>query len=195
MFFPGRHTEIDTIAGYLQAQLEAIRLSAYGLTEEQARTRPCRSELSIGGVIKHVGYVCRGRRIRAEADGAPDTPEQMFAKMEEFTSSFALGEEESLEGALTEFDAAVEDLLGSVRATDPDGPAEEPPAPWYGINEPTPSNHRFNLVHLVEELARHAGHADILREQLDGGTAGGLYLAAHDIPGNDFMQPWQPQNT
>lgn len=192
MFFPGRHNEIDNIAGYLQAQLDAIRLSAYGLTEDQARSRPCRSELSIGGLLKHVSYVCRGRRKRVEDDGAHDTPEQLFARMEEFTSSFALGEGESLKGALAEFDAAVDDLLESVRSTDPDGAAEEPPAPWFGINEPTPSNHRFNLIHLVEELARHAGHADIIREQLDGAAAGELLMAANNIPGNDFMQPWQP---
>ncbi len=194
MFMPAAHSEIDTITGYLEAQLEAVRLSAYGLTEEQARTRPCRSTLSIGGLLKHVSYVCRGRRLRVEAGGKHDTPEQLYARMEEFTSSFALTENESLPGMLTEFDAASADLLVLVRGTDPGGGAEEPPAPWYGIDEPTPSNHRFNLIHLVEELARHAGHADIIREQLDGATAGELYLAAHNLPGNAFMQPWRPSD-
>lgn len=192
MFMPAAHTEIDTIAGYLEAQLDAVRLSAFGLTEEQAKTRPCRSAFSVGGVLKHVSYVCRGRRVRVEADGETETPQQMYARMEEFTSSFTLTEDETLAGALEEFDAAAADLLELVRDTDPGGATVEPPAPWFGINEPTPSNHRFNLVHLIEEVARHAGHADIIREQLDGATAGELYLAAHNIPGNDFMQPWSP---
>lgn len=195
MFMPAAHSEIDNIAGYLEAQLEGVRLSAYGLTEDQSRTRPCRSAFSIGGVLKHVSYVCRGRRARVEADTEPETPQQMYAKMAEFTSSFALTEDESLTGALAEFDASAADLLELVRGTDPGGEAVEPPAPWFGINEPTPSNHRFNLVHLIEEVARHAGHADIIREQLDGATAGELYLAAHNIPGNDFMQPWRPEES
>ena len=44
---------------------------------------------------------------------------------------------------------------------------------------------------LIEEFARHAGHADLVREQLDGALAGQLTMAVHDIPGNDFIQPWE----
>lgn len=44
---------------------------------------------------------------------------------------------------------------------------------------------------LIEEFTRHAGHADIVREQLDGALAGQLTMAVNDIPGNDFIQPWR----
>jgi Protein of unknown function (DUF664) len=46
-------------------------------------------------------------------------------------------------------------------------------------------------LHLVEEFARHAGHADIVREQLDGAQAGELTMAVEGMQGNDFMQPWR----
>ena len=49
---------------------------------------------------------------------------------------------------------------------------------------------RMLALHLIEEFARHAGHADIVREQLDGAQAGQLMMAVNDIPGNDFIQPW-----
>ncbi len=51
---------------------------------------------------------------------------------------------------------------------------------------------RFALVHHVEELARHAGHADIIREQIDGATAASLLMAVEGREGNDFVQPWTP---
>lgn len=41
---------------------------------------------------------------------------------------------------------------------------------WRGYNDDDPVNLRWVIVHLVEEIARHAGHADILRELIDGAT-------------------------
>jgi hypothetical protein len=51
---------------------------------------------------------------------------------------------------------------------------------------------RFHLVHHIEEFARHAGHADIIREQLDGASAASLLMAVEGRPGNAFIQPWTP---
>jgi len=79
-----------------------------------------------------------------------------------------------------------------VRSTDPGADMTAPPAPWDGIYGPTDSVQRFGLVHHVEELARHAGHADIIREQIDGATAASLLMAVEGREGNDFVQPWTP---
>jgi len=79
-----------------------------------------------------------------------------------------------------------------VRVTDPGADMTAPPAPWDGIYAPTDSVQRFELVHHVEELARHAGHADIIREQIDGANAGSLLMAVEGRDGNDFVQPWTP---
>ena len=49
MYTPARHDEITGVVNYLDQQLAAIRASVIGLTEEQARQRPCRSALSVGG--------------------------------------------------------------------------------------------------------------------------------------------------
>lgn len=184
MFAPGAHTESEALAGFLDDQLTALRTAAHGLTDAQAKQRPCRSTLSVGGILKHVTHVLRGRtqpRV-VDADG--------YAV---FADSFVLRDDETLEGALAAFDEVRAAFLADVRATDPGAPMTEPPAPWYGRFEPTPSVQRYALLHLVEELARHAGHADVIREEVDGAQAASLHLAAVGAPGNDFVRPWRPE--
>jgi hypothetical protein len=51
---------------------------------------------------------------------------------------------------------------------------------------------RWVLLHLIEETARHAGHADLLREAVDGATAYPLLAAAESWPATPWLQPWQP---
>ena len=188
MFNPGKYTEAEVLVGYLEQQLAAIRAAAYGLTEQQARETPCRSALSIGGLIKHATYVMK-QRERRNADPAAIPDAAGYAL---FMGSFALGDDETLAAALEGFDAARSAYLADVRATEPGDEMTAPPAPWDGIFGPTNSVQRFAIVHHVEEFARHAGHADIIREQLDGASAASLLMAVEGRPGNDFIQPWTP---
>lgn len=51
---------------------------------------------------------------------------------------------------------------------------------------------RWVLLHLIEELVRHAGHADILREHIDGGTMYPVMAAAEHWTESPWMQPWKP---
>lgn len=186
MFAPGTHTESEVLVGFLDAQLAALRAAAHGLTEAQARATPCRSTLSIGGLLKHATYVLSGR-LSLDPGSAPDA-----AGFALFAASFTLGDGETLAGALEAFDDVRSSYLAEVRATDPGAATTAPPAPWDGLLTPTPSVHRYALVHHVEELARHAGHADVIREQLDGAGAASLLMAVEGRAGNDFVQPWTP---
>ncbi|HEY2271161.1 MAG TPA: DinB family protein [Jatrophihabitantaceae bacterium] len=188
MFGPGKHTEGELLVGYIEAQLESLRATAYGLSDEQARATPCRSALSIGGLIKHATYVMGQReRQRADPGAMPDD-----AGVALFLGSFALTVDETLGSALAEFDQARDTYLADVRDTDPGADVVAPPAPWDGRFGPTDSVQRFHLVHHIEEFARHAGHADIIREQLDGASAASLLMAVEGRPGNAFIQPWTP---
>ena len=65
-----------------------------------------------------------------------------------------------------------------------------PVAPSVNAAQSTDSVLRFALVRHVEEFARHAGHADIIREQIDGASAPSLLMAVEGRQGNDFVQPW-----
>jgi hypothetical protein len=65
-----------------------------------------------------------------------------------------------------------------------------PREPWF----PDPENCtvRWIVLHLIEETARHAGHADIIREALDGAMSGPLMAAAEGWPKDGWVTPWQP---
>jgi hypothetical protein len=65
-----------------------------------------------------------------------------------------------------------------------------PPAPWNP--DPDGCTVRWILLHLIEETARHAGHADLLREALDGGLSGPLMAAAEGWPADGWVTPWRP---
>jgi len=54
---------------------------------------------------------------------------------------------------------------------------------------------RWVLLHLVEEIGRHAGHADIVRESIDGATMYELMAGAEGWPATDWLQPWTPPTT
>jgi hypothetical protein len=186
VFGPAKYTESEVLVGFLDQQLTAIRAAAYGLSEQQARATPCASTLSVGGLVKHATYVL-SRRTQPQADPSamPDSN-----GLTVFMDSFALGADETLAEVLAAFDQTRSTYLAAVRATDPGGEWTAPPAPWEGRNVPSESVQRFALVHHIEELARHAGHADIIREQLDGAAAASLLMAVEGREGNDFIQPW-----
>jgi len=189
---PAVRDEIEEITGYLAAQLAALRTAAHGLTEEQARDTPCRSALSVGGLLKHTTRLCRSWPARPQGSDQLEDDRPLSERIAEFGESFVIRPDETFEATLSAFDDAVADYLAAVRTADPDADAVEPPAPWYGRPEPIPTRLRYALLHHVEEFARHAGHADILREQLDGATAASLDAAVHGRPANAFVTPWTP---
>jgi hypothetical protein len=189
MYAPSRDDEITTIEQYVSDQLDAIRASAIGLTEEQARMRPCRSALSIGGLVKHATYVMRGTIERLTGRSDPNRALD-GAAFEAHESSFVLTDDETAAGTLAEFDAVRVEYLAAIAATDPATATVAPPAPWYGIYDSRPAFARYGLVHQIEELARHAGHADILREQIDGMAVPAIMLSESGAPANDFFQPY-----
>jgi hypothetical protein len=141
-----------------------FRFTVQGMTDEQARLTPTASELSLGGLIKHVAFTESGwvDFLVSGASAMVATPESY----EKHANSFRLLEGETLEGALAEYErvaarteAVVRDLPSLDEAHD------LPDAPWF--TEKAWSNRRV-LVHLVAETAQHAGHADIIRETIDG---------------------------
>jgi hypothetical protein len=142
MYEPASNDEITGLVNYLDEQLTAIRAAAIGLTEDEARMRPCRSTLSVGGLVKHATYVMDGAigRLSGERDSATAYDEGAYARYE---SSFVLGEGETAAAALADFDAARVAYLAAAAAVDPDAPTVEPPAPWFGIFDARPANARY----------------------------------------------------
>jgi hypothetical protein len=190
MYEPACDDEVNGLVHYVDQQLTALRAAVIGLTEEQARLCPCRSALSIGGLLKHATYGMRNATARLTGTAAPQAVDaESFAA---YSSSFALSDDETAVAALAAFDEARVGYLDAIAATDPAAPSTEPPAPWFGIFDSRPSNARYYLVHQVEELARHAGHADIIREQIDGLSVPAIVLSQAGAPANDYFAPYVP---
>jgi uncharacterized damage-inducible protein DinB len=144
-----------------------LRFAARDLTDEQAASRATVSELSVGGIIKHVTEVERNwARFIVEgpaARGAWDDP----AAMQAYLDGFRMLPGDTLAGLLDDY-AAVASETGELLATLPDLDAVQPlpEAPWY---EPGATwSARRVLLHVIAETSQHAGHADIIREAIDG---------------------------
>ena len=191
MIQPARLDEAAALATFLREQVEAVRTAAFGLTEEEARQAPVRSTLSLGGILKHLSITWPLWQVREACERGERGWEVNDSDIALFYGSFALTEDETLEQVLEQYDQATDSLVAAVASMDPDAEVLAAPAPWFGRLEPMPMTARMLALHQIEEFARHAGHADIIREHLDGAQAGQLVLAAKGIPGNDFLQPWR----
>jgi len=166
-------TEIDAersdLLEMLAKQRNFLRYTTQGLTDEQARTRSTVSELSLGGLIKHVTDVERGWAAfivegPSAQRNASDMTEEDFAR---WRDNFRLLDGETLEGVLADYGAvaaATDDLVRTL----PDLSATQPlpTAPWFQSQASWSA--RRVLLHIIAETAQHCGHADIIRESIDG---------------------------
>jgi uncharacterized damage-inducible protein DinB len=143
-----------------------LRRAARRLTDEQAAARTTVSELCVGGVIKHVTATER-RWADFMVRGAPAFAPVGADTAATQAATFRMAEDETLAGLLDDYEAAArrtDDLVRSLPLLDAEHPL--PDAPWF---EPGASwSARRVLLHLIAETAQHAGHADIIRESLDG---------------------------
>jgi hypothetical protein len=157
--------EKTDLLGTLAQHRFLLRYTVQGLTDEQAVLTPTASELCLGGLIKHVA---RGERdwLRFVVEGteAVAMDESSYA---EHAASFRMLPGETLEGLLAEYEAVAaetERIVVGLPSLDVAHPLPE--APWF---EPGAAwSARRVLAHVIAETTQHAGHADILRETIDG---------------------------
>lgn len=186
--------ERQTLINFLAFQQNAFLGVSYGLTDEQARARPTVSALSIGGLIKHVTHCQKGWTERAEQAPAIPAPDDrpMAELVAEYEGQYVMRDDEALDGLLEDLAAQNAETLRVFAQADLDTPVPVPhDVPWF----PQDIEHwsvRWVLLHLVEELSRHAGHADIIRESVDGATMYELLAAAEEWPETDWIKRWRP---
>ncbi|TQN41989.1 uncharacterized protein DUF664 [Blastococcus colisei] len=151
----------------LAAHRHFLRYTVRGLTDDQARRRPTASELTLGGLLKHVAHQEAGWvRFVLEGPEAIATPTD-DAGFQNWADEFVLLPGETLEGVLAEYAEIAERTDELVRMIpDLDASHPLPEAPWFQPGAVRSARRVF--LHVVAETAQHAGHADILRESLDG---------------------------
>jgi uncharacterized damage-inducible protein DinB len=194
--------ERDGLLAYLAQQRDAFRIVAYGLSDEQARATPTASALSVGGLIKHVAFVESGwihtvLGTRGAGGGASEGAdfEDFAAAQDDYADNFVLGPDETVAEALEAYAKVAARTEATVAGIDDLGQAVPVPkgVPWYPDDVEAWSV-RWVLLHLIQETARHAGHADIVRESIDGATMYPLMAAVEGWPTSPWMQPWEPAN-
>jgi hypothetical protein len=148
-----------------------LRHTVRDLTDEQAAQRSTVSELCLGGLIKHVTRMERrwGDFILDGPSAMQPTEDDPFAA---HAQSFVMLEGETLVALLDRYEE-VAHRTDHLVTTLPDLDASQPlpEAPWF---EPGARwSARRVLLHVIAETAQHAGHADILRESIDGAKSMG----------------------
>ncbi|MBN6039854.1 DinB family protein [Amycolatopsis sp. 195334CR] len=169
----------------LAAARAALTSTTRGLTDEQTGEQPTASTLCLGGLIKHVASI-EESAVRMAVEGSStvryDLPEGvtwaefMAGTAREYPqwaidhwNEFRMQPGETLAGVIARYEevaARTEEIIAGVDDLSAAHPLPE--APWY---EPGASRSvRRTLMHLIAETSQHAGHADILRETIDGQT-------------------------
>lgn len=143
--------EQATLVGFLDYLRDSIAGKVAGVPEPQVRTAGVPSGTSLLGLIKHLAHVERFYFL-----GEP---------IVDLRRTLRPDPQETVDGLLADYRETIARANEVVAGwTDLAGPAPRPPG--RGL----PPTRRWVLVHMIEETARHAGHADILREQIDGST-------------------------
>jgi uncharacterized damage-inducible protein DinB len=152
-----------TLNGFLDYYRATILTKIDGLTDEQARTRFVGSDTTLLGLVRHLAEVERNwfrRRLRGE-----DAPPLYYSEADP-DGDFHPGLDWTIAEAVTTYEQ--ECAVSRVIVADTATLDEVTVVPIRGYDAPV--SLRWILVHMIEETARHAGHADILRELIDGST-------------------------
>jgi uncharacterized damage-inducible protein DinB len=147
--FPRGHAdEHELYLDWLRYLRGAVIRKLEGLSEERARWTPDGALISLLGIVNHLTHV-EWRWIDGSILGG-----QVERREEEFTP----GHDLTVPDAIAKYRDRAEATASTVRSLPLDTPARE----GYGTDL------RWVLIHLINETARHAGHADATRELLDG---------------------------
>jgi hypothetical protein len=158
----------------LRTHRDLFRVTVQGLSDQQAATRSTVSELTLGGLVKDAAATEK-EWARFILDGPADGPDIDWANVDwsnppaevaAYADGFRMLDGETLANLLEAYDAVAAATDALVATVDLDSSQPLPQAPWF-----TPGARRSArrvVMHIVAETAQHAGHADIIREAIDG---------------------------
>ncbi len=149
----------------LADQRAIFRITLRGIDDEQARRRTTVSELTLGGLLHHlVSCERHWTSVIVQRD------EHAELDVSKFAGEYVMAAEETVAGLLSTWDevaAATAELIRTVDSLDTSIPT--PTAPW--APERVWQSVRTTVLHILREIAHHSGHADIIREALDGANS------------------------
>ncbi len=156
---PGSEREVLT--GFLDRQRDAMIRKLDGVSDTDARRTPTASALSLLGILKHCALWER-RWFQVIVAGRTFPGEWPEVQSEGNVDDFVVGDEDTVAGWVAVYREQTAESRRIVSGLELDAPCAQP--------ENSDINVRWVLGHMIEEIARHAGHADIIRETIDGAT-------------------------
>lgn len=153
----GTLAERDMLLAYLDYHRQTLARKLDGLTGEQAVTRSTVSALTLLGIVRHLTEVERGW-VNEDFDGQELPP--LYSRPGAPDADFEELDPARLEADLAAWRAQIADTNAIVGAHQLDSRVEHERMGEISL--------RWILLHVLEEYARHNGHADILREAIDG---------------------------
>ena len=159
---PVAGSEKDVLAGFLDHYRQTMLDICEGLPEEQLRRPLVPSGTSLLALVKHLAYTERGWFQEVVANEPFEYP----FDTDDPNAEFRIAQHESAAEVFEAYRAACARSRQALEAASLDDLVHEP---GRGLDYSV----RWVATHMLEETARHAGHADIMREQLDGKTGAG----------------------
>lgn len=157
--------ERDDLVETLRERRKFLRTTLQGVSDEDAGRRTTVSELCLGGIVKHVTDT--EEAWAAFITGGAPAMDAKAAAQGDWRSRFRMEPDDTVASVLARYDevaARVDELIGAVDDLDASRPL--PQAPWFPPGKSWTA--RRVVLHLVGETAQHSGHADIIREAIDG---------------------------
>jgi uncharacterized damage-inducible protein DinB len=151
-------SERDALESFLDAQREGLIRKIQGLDDATARKAPTASSLSLLGLVKHA--TIWERRWFQVVMGGRESHEDWPTVRGRHEATFMVGENDTVDHWVEKYREQIEQSRAVAASMDLDSPCARP--------DLFECNVRYVLFHMIEETARHAGHADIIRETLDG---------------------------
>lgn len=166
----GTGSERQVLEAFLDFHRQVLVSKLDGISEDEARDRRVPSKTTLAGLIKHMIGVERGWFQEVLAGRRP---EDIGPNVGGGDESWDLAEDETVSSLIKEYGQTCEQSRQTAARFAIDDAVPEPDLGQVSL--------RWVYVHMIEETARHVGHADILREQTDG-TAG--------IDGDSAVTTW-----
>ncbi len=133
-------------------------------------------------------------RVASAPDAPPPDPRPREEIAREFQDQYVVLPGETLDGLLEAFAAQNAATLRLLESADLDAAVPVPrEAPWFPADIDAWTV-RWVFHHVINELARHAGHADIIRESIDGATMYELIAGLEGWEPTAWLRPWRPGN-
>jgi uncharacterized damage-inducible protein DinB len=165
---PLRADEVATLRAFLDYHRETFRWKCRGLTQEQLAQSLPPTDMTLGGMMKHLAVVESGWFEETFAGGSLMPPFDTVDWDADRDWEWHTARDDSPEELFAVFDEAVRRADAVIDGALADRGLESESA------EPSRQGGAFSLrwilVHLIEEYARHNGHADLIRESIDGQT-------------------------